>query len=266
MSNEIKNKIIVTGDGPGQNLLLGNSFHVLEDESVSTYKTNKIGKFFEYLESKSVPAKSEINVFYDTETLRLVALNREIKHGIENIAECQLTKHPMLQTLKKYNPASMLIDEFEKFLNSSKSFLGFETRELMDKIRNLSIEKVISIERQKDQKGNFNYSIKSKTGKSDYEFPSHLEFVLNPIMEFPEEELILNFDLYFNWKVVSDYPDIQMIFEFENSEFEMTVRDRIDKIIEGSVENAWPDKQLFPGDLILIDKTDGWKYMENGIA
>jgi len=270
MENTLKIQMV-----PGekeQTVLLGNSFHVLEDRTQVRFQTKNIDKFFQYLTG----AKSQIKdgegneipvfVFYDAAKLELEAWPAYVDHTTIALATCSLSAHPMVAILKKLNPATMVIEEFEQFLNTSKSFLTSATRDLMDNIRNLSVEKVINVERQKDQAGNFHFAIKSKAGKNDYEFPKFIEFEFNPIFQIKEPTIKIKFDLYFKWDVVSDSPDIRLMFEFTNPELSMLITEETEKALEGAIKGSWDDEYLYPGDLHLSEQTDEWKYLQNDLS
>lgn len=261
MNNNLK--IQMTGDKDIQTVLLGNSFHVLEDLTRSQYSTKSFEDFFKYL--AGLDNANKIFVYFNPATLLLVAFENEVKRHSAAIAKCQLDQHPFISILKKVNPAKMAIDEFEQFLSSAKPYLGNSTMELMDVIANLSIQKIISVERQRDQSGNFAYSVKSKSGgKDDYEFQKEIEFVFSPIFQFKEITESFKFNLYFGWKSTTENPDIELTFEFLNPEFSMLVDEKIRQILTDAVAGKWDEYRLFPGTFTVIEETDQWKYLDNG--
>jgi hypothetical protein len=202
-------------------LLLGPSFIKLQDKTTTTFQTKNLYDFKNYLQDgqiKIVFADSLVLEAYEDVNL----LNPEYNNN--PLAKCDLSWHPALELLIGNNGKTIGLESFSELLTILKKYLHNDDLFIADICKNLKVTKIVSIDREKDNRGNYLYSVKAEKGKNDFEFPEQIKFIM-PLFDDRSNFVIeIPFMLIFSWEV-SPTGAVSLQFKLNNLELTQTLRE-----------------------------------------
>lgn len=256
------NKITVVARDNKAEILVGNAFHILEDASKSLFKTNTIGDFSEYIKNEG--PENDIDIFYSTSILTAYSNYAEQQmRCIEPFVQCGLCFSDQLQAVTGLNGKSFIMDKLEEKLESLKKYCNKDGIDLLRILKDQSIQKIIDIQRKKDNAGNYSYSFSiSNGGKKDVEYPTEIKFTI-PLYKHHKEEITITFTVIFSFEIEKsdNGPNISMQWKIINYSLEEEIRIRQEEVIETYIKDL-PCKK-WRGEFSIIKKDDSWKYLPN---
>ena len=139
----------------------------------------------------------------------------EIEFNTKPLASLSVAYSRQLDYLSGNNFKSLSVEDLIQLLKVMKKYSSDQTLKLQDQLSDLSIKKVISIDRSKDNKGNFAYAVKSENaGKQDYIFPETLNFTV-PIFA-NNEKLVIDLEFEFIFKYAINDGGVKLQFSISN--------------------------------------------------
>jgi hypothetical protein len=262
-SNKLETKIVMVSKEPGQ-ALLGKHFHVLNDNSRQQFLTNRIRDFLDYLEwwkdsEQNGKNKKDLILFYSENGIHAMLGNPE--YNDMGIADCKLQNSPIMEIVLRGYSNKMSISDFEEWLYTLRPFWDKECKNLYDRVRDLTIGKLLRVERKKDNAGNFLYSIQRKDERDDVEPEQKITLQRIPVFALHDETMDINFDIRMNFEQHDESVDIS--YELLNPLFQSTLQENqrtilTNRLAEQDIPHYWGSAQLYKA-------TDAWKYKENGI-
>ncbi len=245
------NKVFITTGADGK-LLLGKNHLELADASMRTFTTDNLEAF-----QKFVGAYHDgCEVFF---TDRSATLRRQTpKMGDAPVAVLNVRTPMALELICSHANKELTIQPFEIFLTSLRRWATSSHMALISRLRNFTVAKQTTYERQVDNAGNFLMSIKREGGSQDWTPPPTLSFRV-PLFPHIEEMVELEFDLIFTIKDGGE-PRFHMqsldLADILQQERLRVLGDRLAKASTAPV--YW-------GDLSLIEKTDAWRFKEQDV-
>jgi|GEM_PF-3809213 len=208
---------------PGKPILLGNEIISLEDTTTDTFKAVSRDSLVDYIKAlkKREGHEKGYNVFVELGLGSLAALievyeDKKSIHSSNKVAIYGIDYHPAILEVLGLKGVKMNLKSFADFLRRLKSY-GADNSclDLLSDLDNLKVNKVVSIENHRNSKGDFNYSVKSENqSPQDYQFPNEVSFRLPLYKGFDNCNVLLKFDLMFDWHKLESI--IEMQFQFEN--------------------------------------------------
>jgi len=252
MDNEQKLNINLHTDKAGHAVLLqGGHFLDLKDESKQTMQTNKMDAFIAFVKT----IKEKFNIFYGEN--KCSAHPQTVEHSTKPFAVCELGNTIALNKLIRAVNGRIQLDEMENFLLYMRPFMDENARFVFDHCRDLKISKVTEINRKKDRRGNYTFSIKRESaGNSEFEPPEKIGFnipLFNHIDAKGRYEFVLEFDYKTSEEIVSIY------FQMINPQFkEELARDMENTMI--TILNDI-DNPKYWGKVEVFRQTDNWSRL-----
>ena len=202
-------------------LLLGPSFIKLQDKTTTTFQTKNLYDFKNYLQDGTIKIVFADNLVLEAyEDVQLAAP----EFNNNPLAKCNLSFHPALTLLINNNNKTIGLESFSELLTMLKKYLHPDDLFISDICKNLKVTKIISIDREKDNRGNYLYSVKAEKGKNDFEFPEQIKFSV-PLFDDRSNFVIeLTFMLIFTWEV-SPSGGVSLQFKLNNLELIQTLRE-----------------------------------------
>lgn len=229
-------------------------YHILTKDVVTKFKTDHIEAFKKYAESFD----GEKSIFF---TANRAVLCKDVPgiNDLEPIAVCELgltqLAHDLLTDVhdEKYSLVA-----FENFLRKYKSYLDTDGRDLLGQVSNFTIKKTESIERMKDQKGNYAFAFSRKGKKEDVDFVEQIKITV-PLLIGEDVEIVVPFDFGFDYSISGE--EVRMYFSLYNYDlktlFDEATRKHLEKVLGDfdSIPSYWGSKEV-------KTKDDSWKYLK----
>lgn len=236
-------------------LLIGNHFHILEDESKPKYTTNDIKAFNQYVQDTG--EADNFNIIFDESSC--VAWPNVAARNSVPLAVCHLHKSAVLKFLLEHTKSSMSIDTFEELLALLLPYaVGEDIMALLSNIRDFHVNKVMNVERSKDNAGNFKFVVQRKAGNEDFKPPEKVKFSIPIFHLLDDDKAEIELDFQFNYKENGD--EMRLIFILKSLTLEEQVfkgqKNIMEKYLAGYKQRYW-------GDLEIVEKDDSWKYKDN---
>lgn len=252
---EQNSKIAVHVTTPSGKVNVGGEFIVLADETLGQYCTDSLLDFIKYIKEAASKA-----VFVCDQ--RVVAFeSTKPKHNTEPLARCAILKTSILNFLLKQNGEKLNLGCFDDLLRITGQYIkGEESLKLLDFLNNVQIKKVKTVHRQRDDRGNFAYTVKSEGGSEDFVFPKQVTFRVPLIRHIPEE-VDLDFDFFFTWNEQEEA--VAFCFRLKNINITEIVEDEIHDIISKTPDKA--EIKYLLGGFAVIQKTNNWSLKEKPI-
>jgi hypothetical protein len=253
----VENRLtVVAKDG-----LVGGAFHLLQDRTTTTFKTNDLDVFAEYVAKNPLPGQ----VYYtDTGATNYPAA---IGNDTEPLATCEpKTSKKLLYFIERLN-RWMGEDETESFLRMLRDEVGAPGAQLLGNVRSLAVEKTVKFMRQKDAKGNFSYQYTREGGSKDsFDPPSTIRFSL-PVFDVSAQtptRLNVDVDVEFSFEEAKSKdgdPTASGKFRFTCLSIQEELSTTKRKIILLAL--AGLKVPVLYGHLEVHHQTDQWKYQPN---
>jgi len=247
---ETKIKANLTGD----TLKLGADIITLADETKSYLETDDLKSFNEYA-LKQAP----LDIYVGEKGSRAYRPEKTY-YNTRPVAIYNFSLHPLVKILAEINGKSLSLQNFTQLLERIKKHLGPKGLALYSGIKDLKIQKILSIEHTGDKKGNFNFSVRAEKGKQDYEFPDSILLIV-PILKFGEwvqQEIEFNFS--FSW-TVEEEGKVNLMFILENMELNEIFLELRERLIREKLSN---DKfTIYVGAYNIEKLTDDYKVKLN---
>lgn len=254
MENQREQSIkIIAKDGKAE-LLTGSAFNILEGKTEKCFQTNIIKEFVKYVDTL---VAGDVNVFYDESSI--LAFPKDISYDEGELASCTLKNSMKLAKIISIANKDIQLKFFEEFLMSMKGVIDKNGIELLDKVKSFKVSKTTEIIRQKDQGGNYTFSVKRESGgKEDVIFPDTISFTV-PLFKYHEWAIDLEFDVYFDFTQADD--NVAIMFRLQNYELDDFIQDRKQAVLDDEIKSI--KHPYYWGDLDVENKTDAWKYQSN---
>lgn len=254
----MENKLtVVARDGVA---LVGSHFHELKDESKAELATTDIESFLKF-----VKAKAGV-IFYDYQTITAYNSVAEVTNNTAPISSCTLCVTDILRTLQAKNNRGMSLEEFETFLLTFRPYLDQKALDLLSNLRDFRVSKVTDIERQKDNKGNYKFSIsRQANAKTQFEPPEKISFEVSVFEHLPDT-ITVPMEFSFDYKEIEDEDDeskhtVQMVFTVRNMQLDELFKARCKEIVQEVISGLSAEK--YWGALKIHKLNDSWKFKEN---
>lgn len=236
-------------------VLLGNHFHVLKDESSGMFRTTNLAAYVEYV--KKFPGEGH-NLFYNTDKIDL--LPEVVNRHTDALAHCEMHEAELMNEFRRLLGNPMTVDQFEDFLLAFRSCLKESALHILAHVRDLTVAKVTSIKRQKKSNGNFAYSVvRESAGKDNFEPPDQIGFRL-PVFDFVDSMLDVDVELFFSYREHGE--GVSMTFKLRHFGFEEMLEQAKKDIIEKKIAGLPFAKHY--GSFVVTKRDDSWEYQSNG--
>ena len=244
---------VVAKDGQ---VLIGNHFHTLTDESKNTFSSRNLGDFRVYC----MAIQGDFEIFYNGTKIEAWPIARD--RNAYPIAVCELQPSPFLECLSEVLGDAMTTAEFELFIRAMVPCLNTEGLPLLDIPNQLKVSKIVSMEMSKDNAGNYNYLYKRESNKGGGDFTPPKEIVFTvPIFDFSEKKASFKCNFFFNY---TETPEgVRSNFQLQSLMFKAELEAIQRKII--LEELAAFEKPAYQGTMSITKADDTWKYLSNGI-
>jgi hypothetical protein len=258
--NDRKSNITVNiADTPSTGKInLGSDVLVLSAENSCQFKTQDITDFRAYC-LKAMESNPNITIFYDEE--RIVAFDLDatlLRQNVPAIAECKLNRSRALETVLSHIDKNLSVEMFELFLQTMKRFSDSHTLYTIDTLRNMTVQKVRTIVRQKDDRGNFNIQYSSaEHGNQSAAFPTSLVFTV-PLFKKMIEPIAFSLELSYSIQETGDTP--QLRFKLFNYSIEDDLAQATKSAIDEYVKEF---PRRYYGSCQITTSTDEWRYKMN---
>lgn len=235
-----------------EKVLVGADFHTLKDHTQIGMVTSDMDSFLAYLGKQLDP-----QIFYNEETC--TAWPEEIDQYTNPIAECGLKVGVILESLVAADGRKMALREFEKFLRSMLPYaIGDHAATMLAHTMDFKLQKITDISENKDQQGNFHYSVTRKAGTDQFTPPEKLIFSVPIFFPNDEDKVELVFDLEFHYQEASD--EVRISFSMEC----LTLGQDIFKARKATMEKLLSKfDHKYWGKVVREKKTDEWQYKKN---
>ena len=259
-SNKLETKIVMVSKEPGQ-ALLGKHFHVLNDNSQQLFQTNLIDDFLKYLDWWKTQGGQPGSVVLFYSEAGIHALIGNPGYNDMGIAECKLNDSPIMNLIIARYSDAMDIETLERFLYAIRPYWDKDCKELYDLVRDLSIKKILKVERRKDNSGNFLLSVQRKDDRDDVPPEQKITLLNVPVFNLHEETSTFAFDVRMNFVQHDESVDIS--YELLSPLFISDLQEKRRDILTARLKQQ--DIPYYWGSAQLYKATDAWKYKENGI-
>jgi hypothetical protein len=247
----VSSKEITIIPGADGKISVGNQIIELTDESRKTYETDNMEGFELFLLDKQADAE----IYYSATHLYLVP--RVASKQSHALAICTLSNSAALSALVAAANKELTIMSLEKLLTSLRKFAQGSVLSVLSNLRNFSVAKKQTYERDVDNQGNFRLLVQREgIANSTWNPPEKLSFAV-PCFKYINDLATLEFDFIFS---LSDGG--APVFLLQNLTMDEELMDRRREIIESRLgvkatcPKYWGASKLHPQD-------DGWKYREN---
>jgi hypothetical protein len=199
-------KIVVQASG--DQVLIGNAFHTLSDETRAVYETNVLDDFVRFVTDRTSVDERTLReggvappllIYYNHTVVEVYAAANPTRHTIP-MARCNLEVSSILLTLLNNLGKPLEIGAVETFLRSLRPYLSNEALMLLDNAKDLKISKVVKIEQTKDNAGNitFAYKREAAAGQGDFTPPQVVAFRV-PVYEGIEFTTEIETEFFFGY-------------------------------------------------------------------
>lgn len=258
----MENKTVVVANKEGV-ALLGTHFHLLTDESSTTFETNSFVDFIQYIQMVRIKNK-DFGIFFNNK--QVVAISLLPSYNNKPIATCSLNTSTPLSWVESLTSSGMVkLSDLELVLYKLRNYFdGTAAKMLFDRTREFKLEKITRVEMKKDNQGNYMYSVVRKGSPEDVEPIERISFRL-PVfdgMKLPEHEIEIDLDCMMEFKEIEG--SVIIGFRFLNPELQDIIRNRMIEIIRDSLKPV-DNLPKFWGSMECNNKTDLWRYSPNPI-
>jgi hypothetical protein len=248
--------------GNQEKLTLQNKTHILESETRKIFKTNKIDSLKCFLKDHS---KSDINVsaYYNETSISVwpCSADGDLNRNDEPVAVCNFETTDELKILSKHINKDINEKNFCEFLRIMSKYVQGAIA-LKDAVENMSIKKIVSMEKSKDNRGNhsYHYTVKDH-GKTDFNPPNRLVFQI-PVFKHITNKISFDLELVFNYRMVGvdENRHAECMFRLEILNLDQFLESAFTAVIEKQMESF--DFPKYWGSLETVTKTDDWKYKD----
>jgi hypothetical protein len=245
-----------------EKLLIGNHFHILEDNSMPSFRTTDIKAFREYLSTcLNNDFFGDFSIYY-TEKCLEAFFNPPHNRRHDALAVCGIQYAEPVNILLTSSNKNMHPEDFEMFLKRMRPYFADEHGSaLLDHVKDIQLQKELSFRRKKERNGNYYYSIKAENAFcDDFHPPETIKFIV-PIVEHIESEEEFEFDFEFSFKVKESDDTLQLFYQINCIDLKEYLRKKIKDLVEEELEKTTVQK--YWGNYKISANTDAWKYMEN---
>lgn len=251
-----KIKVDIKTDKDELTIRHGNDLYRLEDESYGVFKTTCIEDFVKYVSANI----TEYSVFYGCQSAYV--FKNDISYNRKCIAELLVDESVGLKRVRGLLDRNFTLDTLEKRLRSLKPWFGDGCRELLLCCRDLTIEKIQKITRQKDNRGNFVFSAVRKGTSDTVPYPEDIKFEV-PIFDMCNiENVLIALDVGFDFdeKKKDDVVTYEPYFYFECPLFGELINDArkqaMRRLLGGLVNVEY-------GSFRIENQTNAWSFKKN---
>ncbi len=241
-------KLVVTG--VKEKLLIGSDFHVLQDKTGQTFRTNRVEDFI-----RSLDGKKDFHVLLSPD--QLTANPVEVDRYSVPISTCSLADSEALATLRGMRNQTITFQRFTELMEQLKRFGDATTLDFISQLRAFKLKKILSIESSKETNGDFSYRMALEKGSNDFEPPSKLVFNV-PVFSSIPSPMRLEFDLHF---IVDQENMAKLAFLLKSYSFDDDVEKEQQGIINSMLDKV--DAPKYWGAIEKSVKDDSWSYKAN---
>jgi len=256
-----KVRVALTSDKDGEaTVLLGSHFHTLEDKTQVELSAPTIPDLLTYLETRDVHG----TIFTTIAGLQAIDDTRVDRYTIP-VASVKLGVHPILLLLQQNQNTPMSPSEFEELLLVLKPYLASNSLDALGLVRSLRVQKVVNIQRHKDDRGNFAFEVKSESGVDEMEFPNTISFTVPVLAEHDHDPYEETFTFTFVFDYSVDEDKVQMVYTLRNPQIQEEIRLAMRRAIEQELTVAPDTWNVVWGELHISKGDTGWMYKSNGV-
>lgn len=245
-------------------ITLSNPYVILSDKSRGSFNTTKPAELLKYLHELPSHYK-ENEVFkpvlfadFTGETLYVDAYqNLRGEYGKSPLGYSKTEISSPLRRLTKLNDKWLGIDEFKGEMDKLEQFGGSSFLAFYNTLENLSINKIMKVNRKDDNRGNFSFSYEAAEGNGDAKFPRTIELDV-PLFRGLDVKTKIELKLYFKWNMNSG--GVVLLFNVENVMLTEIVEDAAKAYLEKLSDES--DYEMIIGHFDIVNSTDAWKYHE----
>lgn len=243
----------ITKDGETR---LGGTVIDLNDESRGKFTTSCLADFTEYV--KALPDKSGLIISF-TET-EIVLSDTKFSQNWVPAAVCKPVQSVYLRELLGAANKVLDLQTIENLIRRLRAHASTQALQILDFCKRGLVEKIVKIERSRDNRGNYNFSMSRSSGsKDDFQPPQKVAFDL-PVLDQCDETMEITLEPVFILKESPDGAPV-MGFSLENLIVKEQVSDQIRGIIRASAKEI--GLPAYFGTIDLNRSTDAWRHLEN---
>lgn len=228
----------------------------VRDMSCRTYETNRLDQLVAYLKEATGLV---YQIFYSS--CGVVVLPSKTDYTTEPYATCNLEVSNQLAFLQRLIDNSMGVDDMESSLKRLRPHLDQAGMNLLLQCRDMVLQKVVNVKRQKTQSGDFLYHVEMKSGEGDWKPPEVVEFTV-PIYKYHDHQAKIKTDLYVELVDLRGEDNKAVPkFRFEAP----TIDDDLDEIRRRAIDRLVSDLpgKRYWGSARTNQMTDAWRYLSN---
>lgn len=239
-----------------ERVILGSDYLTLKDQSYITFETSNLISFLKYNERLV-----EKDTYVDGDTVTCYNPNQKSDiRDYKPVSICTMLKDPMLEYFETINNSSYPIDQFIQVIDKLQSHLSTSGLHLKSNIENLSFKKIVQIDRQQDNSGNYNLAVKAeKAPNQEYDFPKELTFNFD-IYQGIATPISITAKLFVKWSL--DDGNYKILFRLYCANLRQLIKEEKEtyffKLLQSDSNN-----EVFIGKLHIYQYTDSWKYRKN---
>jgi len=253
MENTVK---IVAKDG-NADVRVGLPVVELEHYVVTTYRADTMEDFKAFvdrLEGTTAPARTycgqkEIKVYLGD----LAPFKND-----RPVAEISIENSGWLAGLVGAEGHSMSLEQTERLVQKYRHYANKDAMNLYEICRNLSVSKVVNVERKKERNGDCRYRFETASGPEDDSFPETVGFSV-PLFLWSNDLLVnIEFDVQFDYELTSEKPRMNVVLDC--ADIDEVIRRRKREVVDlelKSVPHIW-------GVLSLFSESNKARYHEIG--
>lgn len=242
----------------GEKAIIGKDYHLLSDESSLSFVTEDPRAFRSFL-TEEVDQDGVI-ITFDEGSIRATTAKAAYTNS-PCVAFCKMLESPIIDLIRKcYSRKGIPAAEFETFLYTMRKYYGVDGKNLYDQVKHLTIKKVTSIEKVSDNQGNFHYCVSRTGDKKDMEPTPQITFRV-PVLQNLEDQIEITFDVHLLYREIDG--GVAIFYDLINPFFEEALKTEKREIIKNQLLDY--NCLVLLGTLNLNQKTDEWRYKENGI-
>ena len=235
-----------------EKLLIGADYITLDDESTSTFETDDIAEFINYVKDDG----SDIVIYYSINAVEAYRDTGIYKHT-KPLAVYMIVYSDVLDIARGINRQKINLETAQTTLRRLTKYLDKKGLALKDQLENLKIRKILNVDVKKDNQGNFLYSVEQSAGKNDYIFPESID-VSVPLFNFNDVKINITLDFFFRHKVLD--AEVSVSVTFENIELFDNIKREIRKFLKKQLSSF---KKVYYGECVITRQDNSWQYKEN---
>lgn len=234
-------------------ILFGNHFHELLDETGATFVTDDLNAFVRYMREKA-----KYVCYHTNENVQ--ALPPAVDHATVPYAECKVRPTWLVRDVLHIVSNWHTINNLERALRPLRNYLCPAGRSLLHNLSDFTVNKVLNYRRYRDHQGNYEVQVKRSAGTDDVQIPGTITLTL-PIVQWCEESREIELDVEFQVSDSEEKPTMQ--FMLRNPALNDALIRHTAEIVESRLDEL--GVPTYRGHCLIVKQDDSWRYQPNKV-